>query len=146
MNIFLHNNLNPKTRTRNKVPYAIGSKIFFKRSRYFHPPSPKKLCTFQILHDVQGKPEESLFPDHRNLKHNFLIFSIIPTAIQKCIQYIGIASRTNLINVILPPLVNHLKLQFIILFSTSAINQSQSFIRYLQSLDRSLDTSNQSQV
>ena len=86
------------------------------------------------LQDVQGNPEEFEFLVHKNLKHNLLIFLMMPKGIQKCIQNTTMTSNTDLIKMSLPPLDNHRKLQFFILFSTLTTSQSQSLLKYLQGL------------
>ena len=99
-------------------------------ARLFNPQPPINFGQAKVFHEVHGNPDESLLPYQRNLKHIFLIFSKIPTGIQKT----RIASSTTLTSINLPPLEIQRKLQFLILFSTLEINQSQSLSIYLQHL------------
>ena len=74
----------------------------------FNPQPPKDFGFSKTFHEDQGKPIESLLPDHKNLKQIFLILSRIPIGIQKSIQYTGMASRTDFTNISFPPLDSHL--------------------------------------
>ena len=63
----------------------LAASALVKTTGIFNPQPPKNLGNAKAFQDVQGNLEEALLPDHKNLKHSFSMFSIIPNGIQKCI-------------------------------------------------------------
>ena len=82
----------------------LAASALANKASTFKPQPPKDFGLAKTFQEVQGNPKENPpLPDHKNLKQSFLIFSIIPAGIQKCIQKTGKASRTDLIKISLHP-------------------------------------------
>ena len=87
------------------------------------------------FHFTHGGTFWSFFPSHRKYEHILLDFIKIDLGIHaNAIQYIGIASSTDLIKTNLPALESHLLHQLLILDSSFASSQFQSSL--LESLQK----------
>ena len=64
----------------------LAARDLEKTAGILSPQPPSDLGQAKIFQEVQGRPAESLCPNNKNLKHIFLIFSMNPIGIQKCIQ------------------------------------------------------------
>ena len=64
----------------------LAASALANKAGTYRPHQPKYFGLAKTFQEVEGIPEEDPSPpDHRNLKQSFMIFSIIPAGIQKCI-------------------------------------------------------------